>query len=87
VSILFFLPNILNLSIMESATLELYVWLGASIALNFILFFKVICMWGEKLIKKSDKEMEMIDGLIRLSENIESLQKPSLHPSQNQPKT
>ena len=74
---------------MESATLELYVWLGASITLNFILFFKVICMWGEKLMKKSDKEkeMEMIDGLIRLSENIESLQKPSLRPSQNQPKT
>jgi len=72
---------------MESATLELYVRLGASLALNFILFFKVICMWGEKLVKKSDKEMETIDSLIRLSENIESLQESSQHPSQNQPKT
>ena len=72
---------------MESATLELYVWLGASLALNFILFFKAICTWGEKLMKKSDKDMRMIDGLIRLSENIEPLREPNPHLSQNLPET
>ena len=71
----------------QAAMFELYLWLGISLAINIVLSIVLVYMLAENLMKKSDKDLAMMDRLIKLSKNIELLKESNPRLSQNQPET